>query len=498
MTATLDSLLGIDDALTRAGHHPLTDWWKEQLGRLYRHPSALTFVGRVGRGGAKSHTSAKVGLNETIFGDWVVPPGERHFWAYVSKTKDEAAQRLLLLQSMLRALGVKFETQGDQINLLDEPRGFRVFACQIGAVSGFRCYGYSADELAKWENRDTGANPAEEVCSSLNAMCVTHRGVRRLLISSPWGMSDYHFKRFEAGDDADQVTAWAPTWIANPAMTEADTRKSEPDERVHMREYRAVPQATASAALEPEAITRAQRKAPAELTRMAPVVCLDFSSGRGDAVVWSRTCWAHREQVPQVVCERNFLPGVGFHWEPVLDDAGNTTPNPDFRPTPPLLLFGPMGHQVGAFWQSIASEALVQRIASDCKAWGASWVVGDQREAYGLESLFAHHGIRFLSVAWTQPNKAAAVERIRRWLRDDQLVLPLPTDGAPAERLNRELHAFEERLLPSGVAAYSAPRSGHDDHVATLVTAAIADSLDLLPLSPTAPRTRRNLTGLVL
>lgn len=199
-----------------------------------------------------------------------------------------------------------------------------------------------------------------------------------------------------------------------------------------------------------------------------------------------------------MVCERQYLPGVGFHWEPVVDEAGRTTPNPDFKPRPPLLLFGPMAHQVGAFWQSIASEALVQRIASDCRAWGASWVIGDQREAYGLESLFARHGIRFISVAWTQPNKAAAVERIRRWLRDKQLVLPLPTDGAPAERLDRELRAFEERLLPSGVAAYSAPRSGHDDHVATLVTAAIADSLQLLPLSPTAPRPRRDLTGLVL
>ena len=44
------------------------------------------------------------------------------------------------------------------------------------------------------------------------------------------------------------------------------------------------------------------------------------------------------------------------------------------------------------------------------------------------------------------------------------------------------------RLLPSGVATYAGARGHHDDHVATLLTAAIADSLNMLPHSPTAPR----------
>lgn len=488
MTATFETLLGIDTELARAGHHPLTPFWRAELERFYGS-GATALIGRVGRGGAKSHTSAKVGLNETLFGDWRVPPGERHFWAFVSATKDEAVQRLLLLQSFLRGLGVPFDVQGDQIALRDKPRGFRVFACQVGAVSGFRCYGFSADELAKWESRETGANPAPEVCSSLAAMCVTHVGSRRLLISSPWSLDDYHAERFDQGDTDHQRVCAAPSWVANPAgITEAQTRAAEPDPRRWAREYAAIPSASASAALDGDAVTRAQREPPSDLTVMAPIVALDFSSGRGDSVVWSRVCWAHQAAVPEVLSEPKYLPGHGYYWEPVVDEHGRTTPNPEYKPAPPLLLIGPVAHQVGAFWQSIASESLVQRIAADCRRWGASWVIGDQREAYGLESMFGRHGIRFVSVAWTQPNKAAAVERIRRWLRDDQLVLPLPASSEPAARLDRELRAFEERLLPSGVAAYAAPRSGHDDHVATLVTAAIADSLNMLPLSPTAPR----------
>ncbi len=235
MTASAASLFELDARLAAAGHHPLTVFWREQLARFYGHTSAHTLVGRVGRGGAKSHTSAKVALNETLFGDWAIPPGERHFWAFASRTKDEATQRLLLLESFLRALRVRFETKGDEIALLDSPRGFRVFACQVGAVSGFRCFGYSADELAKWNVE--GVNPSGEVCASLNAMTITHPGARRLLVSSPLGLSDYHAQRFDRGDATDQVTVYAPSWVANPdGITEPATHDAEPDERIRKRE----------------------------------------------------------------------------------------------------------------------------------------------------------------------------------------------------------------------------------------------------------------------
>jgi len=246
MTASYRTLVELDAELAKAGHFPLTPWWRTTLERFYEHPTAKTLVGRVGRGGAKSHTSGKVGLNECLFGDWRIPPGERHYWAYVSKSKDEAGQRLLLIESFLRALNVSFDRSGDEIALRDMPRGFRVFACQIGAVSGFRCFGYSEDELAKWQNSDHNANPAAEVSASLNAMCVTHAAAaRRLLISSPFGLIDYHAQRFDTGDTDEQLIAHAPSWVANQdGISEADTHKAELDERVWRREYLAVPSET--------------------------------------------------------------------------------------------------------------------------------------------------------------------------------------------------------------------------------------------------------------
>jgi hypothetical protein len=209
----------MDAKLVAAGHHPLLDWWKAELERFYEHPTARAGVYRVGRGGAKSSTSVKVGCNEILNGDFQIPPGEIHYWAQVSESKAEAEQRIRLYKSFFEALGVEHEPKTDTIILPQLRRGVRVFACQIGAVSGFRCIGYSADEAAKWENRDHSANPAEEVIVSMGAMTITHPKARSLVISSPWGTDDYHYELFERGNTSDQVVASAATWVTNPSVT---------------------------------------------------------------------------------------------------------------------------------------------------------------------------------------------------------------------------------------------------------------------------------------
>ncbi|HEU4616817.1 MAG TPA: hypothetical protein VFV10_02195, partial [Gammaproteobacteria bacterium] len=281
------------------------------------------------------------------------------------------------------------------------------------------------------------------------------------------------------------------------------THELEPELRVWLREYAAVPGSTLSIALDPEAITAAQRPAPTALAMMAPIVSLDFSGGRGDATAWTRVAWAHQEQIPECLSRREYT-GQRDHrgqpiyaWEPILDEKGKKQPNPDYRPTPPLLLVGPIQSIVGSFWQAVSSTQLVARIAADARAWGASWVIGDQASSYALEGQFAQHGIRFMGIPWTNPNKAAAVERIRRWLRDRQIILPLPSSSDAAKRLDSELRRFQERLLPSGVATYGARNGEHDDHVASaLVTPAIADALGYLPLAPYVRRVVRDYSCL--
>jgi hypothetical protein len=283
--ATFQQLLNVDAALVRAGHHGLTPFWHDTLQRFYEHPTARTLLVRAGRGAAKSFNSCKVAVTETVFGDYFVPLGERHYWCFISISKDEAQQRLTLLQAFLKALGVGFDVQGDTINLRDLPRGFRVVACQIGAVSGFRTFGYSADELAKWSGSDY-ANPAQEVCASADSMSINHERGRRLLISSPWGLDDFHAQQFDRGEEAgDQVVAFAPSWIANPSLTEEQCRiNSRGDDRIFSREYLAQPGQIESSALDFNLVNAAFASyvTSAVPQRARKSILLDPSGLRGD------------------------------------------------------------------------------------------------------------------------------------------------------------------------------------------------------------------------
>ena len=71
MTATFQTLMGLDARLAAKGEYPLPSFWHEHGRRLYEHPSAHTLVARCGRGSVKSGFGSKVALNETLFGDFV-------------------------------------------------------------------------------------------------------------------------------------------------------------------------------------------------------------------------------------------------------------------------------------------------------------------------------------------------------------------------------------------------------------------------------------------
>ncbi len=250
-------LLALDRVLARHGFPPLSPWWIEQLQRWYTHPTARTLIACVGRGGAKSTTGAKVAVVEALFGPWQVPAGERHSEAITSVERDEASTRANQVEAKLRALGVAHDRVGDVIRLQDQPRDIRVMSCTVVGQSGFRAFGAFDDETAKWKSSTTGTNPAAEVLASQRAMMVSHPEARTLMVSSPWSQTDHFAELLRRGDTDAQLIATAPTWIANPTITEQRTRELEPDERIWRREYVAEPQASAMAAFEPEDVEAA-------------------------------------------------------------------------------------------------------------------------------------------------------------------------------------------------------------------------------------------------
>lgn len=251
MAATFETLLATQRKLVAGGQHPLPDFWLEHGERLYTHPTANTLVARCGRGSVKSGFGSRVALNEVLFGDFEIPDGEVHYWVDLSENKAEAAQRLRQYATYLTILGIPFEPRGDEIVLPGARRGFLARAFQVGKVSGFRGIGFRSDELAKCAF--DGAEPAAEVLASARAMTVTHQAHRPkfLLLSSAVGLDDEHARAFARGNTAEQIVCEAPTWIANPSVSEEQTRALEPDLRIWSREYANEPEATITAALDP-------------------------------------------------------------------------------------------------------------------------------------------------------------------------------------------------------------------------------------------------------
>lgn len=447
MTATYASLLALDRDLVAAGHHPLTPWWRAELKRFYEHPTARTLVARVGRGGAKSHTAAKVSLNEVIHGDFVIPPGEVHFWAYVSTTKDEAAQRLRLIERFLIDLDLSNERTGDQIILTDESRGWRVMAADIGATSGFRGIGYSVDEAAKIAFDEKAVSPCGEIVTSLNAVCVTHRNTRSLLISSPMGKIDYHADRMKLGDTAEQLTATAASWVANEeGISEAECRAKEGDPRKFAREFGAIPQDAVLAAFDAEAIESSIGLVPVATKPYGLVGVIDASGAKGRDAWTFGVCGWYPDPLPSRGRKVAFPLVDGFFDKP--------------------------------FWKQRSSDEIVATVATEFHRLGVRTVFGDQYSAHPLKSDFRRNGLELREIPWVQGRKERAMTTLRGWFRDRQIILPAH------ERLQKELLSFEEKVTSNGGFTWSARGSGHDDLVSLLLMAAAANDEGGLPGSP--------------
>ena len=237
----LEHLGELEAALTAKGWPAMSSWWLDVITLFYSR-RCRRFIARVGRRGGKSTTWCRVAVLEALYGLHKVPPGDVGVVAIVSVDRREAARRLRTIRQILDALGVAYGPIDGGIQLATRPIAFQVFTASIAGVSGFTSIFVFCDEVAKWKDADTGANPATEVLASLRPTMKTMPNARMVLSSSPMGVLDAHADAFGQGDsEAPQMVAHAPTWVANPTITEADTHAEEPDELLWKREYAALP-----------------------------------------------------------------------------------------------------------------------------------------------------------------------------------------------------------------------------------------------------------------
>lgn len=230
------------------GFHVVSDWWRDTVDGFLRSFKRQLCI-RAGRRSGKSSTLCLLAIAwALVYPAAAIPLGDLGVIAFVSVDRREVDGRLRTIETLLKALGIKHERRGDYIDLIGRPIRFQAFTASVAGVSGFTCILAICDECSKWKDTDTGANPAREVLASLRPTMATQPLARIILSSSPWSTLDAHAEAFARGDDDFQMTAFAPTWIANPSLTEADTHELEPDIGTHSREYAAIPMADAATA----------------------------------------------------------------------------------------------------------------------------------------------------------------------------------------------------------------------------------------------------------
>jgi hypothetical protein len=232
----------LDRALVAKGFPPTSPWWHERIRAFYR-TGRRRLILRVGRRGGKSSTLCRLAVVEALYGQHVVPPGDVGVVAIISARRPDALERLRTIGAILEAIGVAYDPKGDSLELRARRVVFTVFTASIAGVSGFTSIFVLCDEVAKWRDSDTGANPAGVVISSVAPTMATQPNAKMILSSSPMGLLDAHADAYALGDTPHQMTAYAPSWEANPTLTEESTRADEPDELVWLREYKAIPQA---------------------------------------------------------------------------------------------------------------------------------------------------------------------------------------------------------------------------------------------------------------
>lgn len=282
-------LLWVDGLLVLRGYPPISPWWRWALGSFYESAKRWLVL-MVGRRGGKSSTLCRVAVVEALFGEREITPGDVGVWPVFSVDMAEARGRLTMIKTILDVLGVEYSEstmQGRPRIVTQDAKGrpieFRVYPATVKGASGMTATGTTADEMAKWEDEETGANPAREVLRSVRPAMATIKAAHGFICSSAWAKSGVHYEMVTAGSTklnhvarigeqfidavkagfyavaanelepsdaaairahADSLTADStevPSFLANPTLDPQETRDDEPDLATWLREYGSVP-----------------------------------------------------------------------------------------------------------------------------------------------------------------------------------------------------------------------------------------------------------------
>lgn len=414
MTPHAKEVVGRFGALSRVlatqGFPETSPWWLGTVRDFYATGKRQLVV-RKGRRAGGSSTLCRLAVIEGVYGKHAVPPGDVGVVSFISTTRDEASQRIRTIRAILDVLGVAYRPCDGGVELTSRNVVFKVFTASITGVSGFTCISAICDEVAKWRDVDTGANPASEVLASLRPTMATQREARIILSSSPMGMLDAHFDACELGSTDFQYVVRCATWEANPTLTEADTRALEPDEAVWRREYAAIPLAEHESSLLTESeVDAATRSEPLELgpeTGVSYEAAMDPAT-RGDA--WTLA----------IAALRNTPAGLRRSIVAVREWRGSRT-------------------------APLSPRAVLAEVAGILRPYRVDFVYSDQASGDALRDHAEAFGLTLIVTPTTATNRLAMYENLRVRIAAGEVELP------PHPTVKADLLAVRKRITRAGV-----------------------------------------------
>jgi hypothetical protein len=423
----------LDRALQAKGFPATSPWWLTTIERFYL-TGRRQLVVRAGRRAGKSSTLCRLAVTEALYGKHKIPPGDVGVVAFISTTRDEAAQRLRTIEAILGALGVKYRRSGDAIELDGRPVVFKCFTASVAGVSGFTAILVVADEVAKWRDADTGANPATEVLASVRPTMATQPEARIVLSSSPMATLDAHYDAFEQGDNVMQIVTHAPTWVANPTLTEADTRALESDEATWKREYAAIPMTELESSLFTDAmLTGATRKEPAMLE---PEPELSYAAAMDPAT--RVNAWTLAVSTSRFTAEGLLKKSIAR----VQEWRGSKS-------------------------APLSPDQVLREIAAICGPYRVRHVTTDQWSGDAMRDIARRHGIHLLEDVATQMRKSELYEGLRTRIVDGQIELP------PDPQVKVDLLAVRRKITRAGptIELGHSPDGRHADYAPAIALA---------------------------
>jgi hypothetical protein len=207
------------------------------------------------------------------------------------------------------------------------------------------------------------------------------------------------------------VTAFAPTWIANPTVTEAATHELESNEDRWLREYGAIPfEGDEASLLSAALLDRSTRTGqPGDLPRERGVYYVAAMDPGFVANAWTL-----------VIAGKRLIEGRIKRSIVAVREYRGTSSAPN------------------------NPDVILADIARVCRAYGIEGVLSDQYERFSLAAVALRYGLGVWPVIGGATERLARYEGLVTQMSDGEVDLP------PDKQVRADLLAIRQKLTPNG------------------------------------------------